>query len=85
MPKLFRRMGLKGMSAQGEVRHLRVGGKGDINGVILADGTIIRFKREALYRFGAATGYGSETQFGRALEATALGAEGQPLQPLYAR
>ena len=94
MPKFFRRMGLKAMSAQGEVRYLRFGGKGEVNGVILTDGTIIRFKREALYRFGgllqigqrvAATGYGSENQFGRALEASALGAEGQPLQPLYAR
>ena len=73
---------------------MRFGGKGEVNGVILSDGTIIRFKREALYQFGglfqigqriAATGYGSENQFGRALEATSLGAEGQPLQPLYAR
>ena len=82
------------MSAQGGVRYPRVGGKGEVNGVILSDGSIIWFKREALYRFGgllqigqrvAATGYGSENQFGRALEASALGAEGRPLQPLYAR
>jgi hypothetical protein len=82
------------MRAQGEVRHLRFGGKGEVNGVILSDGTIIRFKREALYRFGgllqvgqriAATGFGSENEYGRALEATALGPEGQTLQPLRAR
>jgi hypothetical protein len=94
MPKFFRRMGLKGINAQGEVRHVRLGGKGEVNGVILEDGTIVRFKREALYQFSglfqigqriAVTGYGSENQFGRALEATALGAEGQPLRPLYTR
>ena len=93
MPKFLRNLGLKNMTAQGEVRHLRFG-KGVTNGVILADGTIVRFKREALYRFGAlmqvgqritATGYGSENQFGRALEATALGPEGQPAQPLYSK
>lgn len=93
MPKFLRNLGLKNMTAQGEVRHMRFG-KGGPNGVILADGTIVRFKREALYRFGAllqigqritATGYGSENQFGRALEATAIGAEGQPAQPLYSR
>ena len=92
-PGFLRSFGLKEMSAQGVVRHLRFG-KGEVNGVILADGAIVRFKRETFHRFGgllqvgqriAARGYGSENQFGRALEATALGAEGQPPQPLYSR
>lgn len=94
IPKHLRGAGLKEMKAQGEVRQLRFGGRGEINGVILADGTIIRFPREASYRFDglfrigqriAAAGYGTQNQFGRALEATALGAEGQAPQPLYAR
>jgi hypothetical protein len=94
MPKFFRTLGMKEMNAEGEVRHLRFGKRGEPNGAILADGTIIRFKREALYRFAgllqigqrvSATGYGSENQFGRAFEATAIGAAGQPLQPLYRR
>lgn len=94
MPKHLRGAGLKDMSARGEVRHLRFGGRGEINGVILADGTIVRFPREASYRFAsllqigqrmAATGYGTQNQFGRALEATALGPDGQAPQPLYAR
>lgn len=94
MPKHLRGAGLKEMSARGEVRQLRFGGRGEINGVILADGTIVRFPRDASYRFGslfqigqriAATGYGTQNQFGRALEATALGAEGQTPQPLYGK
>lgn len=94
MPKHLRGAGLKDMSARGEVRHVRFGGRGEINGVILADGTIVRFPREASYRFAslfqigqriAATGYGTQNQFGRALEATALGADGQAPQPLYVR
>ena len=77
MPKFFRPHRTQGNRAHSgrSVRYLRVSGEGEVNSVILSDGTIIRFKREALYRFGglfqigqrvAATGYGSENQFGRA-------------------
>lgn len=94
VPKHLRGAGLKEMSGQGEIRHLRYGGKGEINGAILADGTIIRFPRELSYRFGSllqvgqsvsATGYGTQNDHGRAFEITALGAAGQPPQPAYAR
>lgn len=94
MPKHLRGAGLKEMSARGEIRQLRFGGRGEINGVILVDGSIVRFPREASYRFGglfqigqriSATGYGTENRHGRALEATALSADGQPPQPLYVR
>lgn len=94
MPPHLRGAGLKEMSAQGEVRQVHFGGRGEINGVILADGSIVRFPHEASYRFGslfqigqriAATGYGTQNQFGRALEATALGAEGQTPQSLYVK
>lgn len=93
-PPHLRGIGLKEMSAQGEIRHLRHGGKGEINGVILADGTIVRFPREVSYRFGhlfrvgqgiAASGYGTQNQHGRAFEATALGPLGQPPQAIYQR
>lgn len=93
-PPHLRGVGLKEMQAEGEVRHVRHGGKGEINGVILSDGTIVRFPRDAAYRFGslfqvgqriAAKGFGTETEYGRALEATALGQAGQPPQPLYQR
>lgn len=94
MPKHLRAAGLREMSAQGEIRHLRYGGKGEINGAILADGTIFRFPREVSYRFGnllqvgrgiSATGYGTQNVHGRALEVTALGAAGQTPQPVYSR
>jgi hypothetical protein len=93
-PPHLRGVGLKEMSAQGEIRHLRYGGKGEINGAILADGTIVRFPREASYRFAslfrvgqgiAASGYGTQNAHGRAFEATAVGPVGQPLQAVYPR
>lgn len=93
-PPHLRGVGLKEMNAQGEIRQLRHGGKGEINGVILADGTIVRFHREASYRFAslfrvgqgiAASGYGTQNQYGRAFEATALGPSGKPPQPIYQR
>jgi hypothetical protein len=94
MPPHLRGVGLKEMSAQGEVRHLRYGGHGEVNGLILADGTIVRFPREASYQLAtllrvgqgiAAAGYGTQNEFGRALEVTALGPQGQTPQPLYRR
>lgn len=93
-PPHLRAVGLKEMRAEGEVRHVRHGGRGEINGLVLADGTIVRFPREASYRFASlfqigqrvvASGYGTQNEHGRALEATALGAQGQPPQPLYQR
>jgi hypothetical protein len=93
-PPHLRGIGLKEMGAQGEIRHVRYGGKGEINGAILADGTIIRIHRDASYRFASlfrvgqsivASGYGTQNQHGRAFEANALGPLGQPPQPLYQR
>lgn len=94
MPKHLRSVGLRAMDAQGEIRHLHFGKRGEINGVILADGTIVRFSREASYQFApmlnigqsiSASGYGTKNQYGQAFEATALGAMGQPPQPVYGR
>lgn len=94
MPKHLRGAGLKEMSAQGEIRYLRYGGRGEINGLILADGAIVRFPREVSYQFGnlfrigqtiAVSGYGTQNQYGRALEVTVLRPLGQPPQPLYQR
>ena len=92
MPKHLRSAGLQAMNAQGEIRHLHFGKHGEINGVILADGTIVRFSREASSQFApmlkigqsiSASGYGTKNQYGQAFEATALGALGQPPQPVY--
>jgi hypothetical protein len=94
IPKHLRSIGLKEMSAEGEVRHVRYGGHGDVNGLILSDGTILRFPREIAHRFAGlfqvgqrivASGYGTENEFGRAIEVTALAPQGQTPQPLYGR
>ncbi|MEP7371365.1 MAG: hypothetical protein ABI659_03980 [Nitrosospira sp.] len=94
MPKHLRSIGLRAMDAQGEIRHLHFGKRGEINGVILADGTIVRFSREAFSQFAPmlkigqsifASGYGTKNQYGQAFEATALGAMGQPPQSVYRR
>ena len=93
-PPHLRGVGLRELSAQGEIKNVRYGGKGEINGVILANGTIVRFPRHVSYQFAqlfqvgrsiAASGYGTENQYGRALEATALGPVGQTPQPIYQR
>ena len=94
MPKHLRSAGLQAMNGEGEIRHLHFGKRGEINGVILADGTTVRFSREASYQFApmlkigqsiSASGYGTKNQYGQAFEATALGARGQPPQPVYRR
>lgn len=93
-PPHLRGVGLKPISASGEVRHVRHGGKGEINGVILADGTIVRFPGHISYQFTgllrvgqalSVSGYGTQNQHGQALELTALAAAGQPPQPIYPR
>lgn len=94
MPKHLRSAGLQTMNAQGEIRHLHFGKRGEVNGVILGNGTVVRFPREASYQFApmlkigqsiSASGYGTKNQYGQALEATALGPVGQPPQPIYRR
>jgi len=93
-PPHLRGVGLKEMSAQGEIRHLRYGGKGEVNGLILANGTTVRFPPHVSFQFAqlfqvgrsiVASGYGTENQYGRAFEATALGPSGQPPQAVYQR
>ena len=66
--------------------NLHYGKHGEINGVILSDGTGVRFPREVSYQFESmlkigqsitASGYGTKNQYGKALEATELGFAGQ--------
>ena len=88
MPKDLHSAGLKAMNVQGEIRHLRYGKHGGINGVILADGIIVRFSRETsrpvapLLKIGqgiSASGYGTKNPHGQAFEATVLGPWGSLL------
>jgi hypothetical protein len=85
---------LAALSAQGTVQQLLYGPRGDVNGMVLSDGSIVRFPPHVAYQIGnllqvgqaiSATGYGVQNQYGKALEATAIGAQGQALQTLYGR
>ncbi|HET7062525.1 MAG TPA: hypothetical protein VFI43_10145 [Nitrosospira sp.] len=92
MPKHLQSVSLRAMNAQGEIRHLHYGKRGEINGVILSDGTTVRFPHEASYQFApmlkigqsiTVSGYGTKNQYGQALEATELAPAGEQPQPVY--
>jgi hypothetical protein len=85
--------GLSRLSAQGQVAHVTSAPRGEPDGVILSDGTVIKLtppeaqRFPALIRAGAtvsAQGYGTRNQYGTALQATAFGTPGN-LTPLYDR
>jgi hypothetical protein len=70
------------LSASGTIRVLTHGKRGEVDGVVLLDGTVIRFpppvgvQFAALLREGnalAVTGYGTSNEYGRSLEAKAIG------------
>ncbi|HSZ80225.1 MAG TPA: hypothetical protein VK775_22660 [Chthoniobacterales bacterium] len=70
------------LSANGTIRVLTQGKRSEINGVVLADGTVVRFAPTVGMQFAAllhegnqfaATGYGTSNQYGRSFEATAIG------------
>ena len=92
LPRHLRGATLQEMSAQGHVTKILKGPKGDPNGVLLDDGTIVRFpphigfQNAQLLQPGqifAVRGYGTQNQYGRALEATAMGPSASALQPFY--
>jgi hypothetical protein len=85
------RAALQPLSAEGEITHLLYGRRGEINGFILGEGTIVRLAHEAADRFReilkigqriSASGYGTKNDYGEAFEATALGPAGQEAQPV---
>ncbi len=93
MPRAARGGGLSRLSAQGQVAHITTAPRGEPDGVILSDGTVIKLtppmaqQFAALVRTGAtvsAQGYGTRNQYGTALQATAFGSPGN-LTPLYER
>jgi hypothetical protein len=70
------------LSANGTIRVLTLGKLSEINGVVLADGTVVHFaptvgvQYAVLLREGnqfAATGFGTSNEYGRSFEATAIG------------
>lgn len=70
------------LSANGTIRVLTHGKRGEINGVVLSDGTVVHFPPPVGMQFAgllhegnqfAATGYGTSNEYGRSFEATAIG------------
>ncbi len=93
LPRELRGAGLSPMDAQGQVAYVTTAPRGEPDGVILSDGTVIKLtppvaqQFPALVRTGAevsAKGYGTRNQYGAALQATAFGSPGN-LSALYDR
>jgi hypothetical protein len=93
MPRELRGAGLSRLSVQGQVAHITTAPRGEPDGVILADGTVIKLTPPVAQQFASlvqtgakvsAQGYGTRNQYGTALQATAFGAPGN-LTPLYDR
>ncbi|MDR5856586.1 hypothetical protein P9239_23155 [Caballeronia sp. LZ062] len=93
LPRAARGEGLSRLSAEGQVTHVTSAPRGEPDGVILSDGTVIALTPRVAQRFPAlvhagatvsAQGYGTRNQYGTALQATAFGTPGN-LTPLYDR
>lgn len=93
LPRELRGAGLSRLSVQGQVVHVTTAPRGEPDGVILADGTVIKLTPPIAQQFAAlvqtgarvsAQGYGTRNQYGTALQATAFGSPGN-LTRLYDR
>jgi hypothetical protein len=93
LPPAARGGGLSRLSAQGQVAHITTAPRGEPDGVILSDGTVIKLTPPVAQQFAtlvrpgatvSAQGYGTRNQYGTALQATAFGSPGK-LTPLYGR
>lgn len=78
------------LSAEGRIQQLMRDPAGDVNGVVLDDGSVVRFPPAVRRQFPgmlqpgvaiSASGYGAESRYGRALDAQRLAPGGAP-QPL---
>lgn len=92
MPKHLRAVGLKELSAGGRIKQVITGKRGEPKIILLENGTNVRLPKNAAYgansliNVGApfvANGYGTETEYGRSLEATAIGSSAASLKPLF--
>jgi hypothetical protein len=93
LPRELRGAGLSRLSVQGQVAHVTTAPRGEPDGVILADGTVVKLTPPVAQQFASlvqtganvsAQGYGTRNQYGTALQATAFGTPGN-LTPLYDR
>lgn len=85
VPPQVKDMFLTEKHAEGIVRNLLYGPRGDLNGAVLEDHTIVRLPPHAAYQVAnvlqvgrsiSAIGYGTENEYGRVIEATAIGISG---------
>lgn len=91
MPAHLRMAKLQAQQAQGRIEAVLTGPRGEADGVLLSDGSIVRFPPQALRQplqqgqpF-AASGLGTRNAHGTSLEAVSTGASLSDLQPLYDR
>jgi hypothetical protein len=91
LPPSVKDLSLVERHAEGTVRTLLYGPRGDVNGAVLDDHTIVHFPPHAAYQVAnllqvgrsiSAIGYGTENEYGRAIEVTAIGAPGTPMMPI---
>lgn len=91
LPPHLRAQRLQPQQVEGQVEAVLTGPRGEANGVILSDGSIVRFPPESLrlsVQTGApfaASGLGTRNVFGTALEAVSMGTSLSTLEPLYDR
>lgn len=89
LPPHLRAQRLQPQQVEGRVDAVLTGRRGEANGVILADGSIVRFPPDSLRQpvqpgapFAAA-GLGTRNGLGLSMEAVSLGTSLSALQPLY--
>jgi hypothetical protein len=77
--------------AEGAIRVLLYGPRGELNGAVLEDRTIVRVPPHVAYQVAgllqvgqsiSAIGYGTENEHGRVIEATAMGTSGKSMIPI---
>ncbi len=90
VPPHLRTAQLQNLQVEGKVQAVLSGPAGDTNGVILEDGSIVRFAPMALTqpvavgKYLAASGVGTRNNYGVAIEALRIGDNAQSLQPVGA-
>lgn len=91
LPPHLRAQRLQTQQVEGRIETVLTGPRGEANGVILTDGSIVRFPPDSLrlpVQQGApfaASGLGTRNAHGTSLEAISLGTSLSALQPIYDR
>lgn len=92
LPPELRGLNLKPMEASGQIKAVLTAPRGEVEGAVLNDGTILRVKPDVGQQFAnlfvvgqtiSAKGYGTQNALGRAFQVTDLGASAQKLTALY--